>query len=70
MRLLVMAIEMTKQTMFIATMMALIAADLPLMHPFVLIAYVMVSPSLYKISFFFSLTFPALDYFSKSYITL
>ena len=50
---LVMDIAMTKQTMFTATMMALTAADLPLLQTPARIAYVMVSPMSYKISLCF-----------------
>ena len=50
MPLLVMDIAMMKQTMFTAYLMALTAADLPLIQTPAWIAYVMVSPLLYKIS--------------------
>ena len=43
---------MTKQTMFIAYLMALTAADFLLIQTPALIAYVMVSSTLYKISLF------------------
>ena len=49
---LVMVIAMTRQTMFTAYMMALTAADLPLIQTPALIAYVMVSLSLYTIHLF------------------
>ena len=53
MPLLVMAIAMTKQTMFTAYLMALTAADIPLLQTPARIAYVMVRPLLYKISLCF-----------------
>ena len=52
MPMLVMDIAMTKQTMFTAYMMALTAADLRSIQTPALIAYVMVSPTLYKIFLF------------------
>ena len=51
--LLVMDFAMTKQTMFTAYLMALTAADLPSIQTPARIAYVMVSPILYKISLCF-----------------
>ena len=61
---------MTIQTMFTAYMMALTAADLPLIQTSALIAYVMVSSSLYKNPIFVSGTLLTLDYFPKSKILL
>ena len=70
MEFLVMDLEMDsvmmKPTILTATTMALTAAYLQLIQTPARNAYVMVSPSLYKISLFFSLTFSTTDYFPKT----